>query len=88
MGFSSSFLCSFFQTLKDEHSTLQLLYVKTEENIRIIQNENAELIQRWMEEKAKDALRMNQDNDAFQKRKQEKMKKDLAEAAKEIKVTR
>ena len=48
--------------------------------------ENAELITRWMQEKAKDASQMNKENETFQKLKREKMKKELQEAAKETVV--
>ncbi|XP_022107051.1 autophagy-related protein 16-1-like [Acanthaster planci] len=74
------------ETLKDEQDALQLLYTKTEDTIRRVQEENAELVTRWMQEKAADALRMNQENESWLRRKQEEVQRKLVEAAKDIHV--
>lgn len=49
--------------LKDEHQALGLAFTAMEEKYRKIQDENADLITRWMHVKAKDADKMNEDND-------------------------
>ncbi len=72
--------------LKDEYETLQLLYSTTEETIRKVRDENTDLVMRWMKEKAEDALKMNQENETWQKKKQEEIQKKLVEAAKEKEV--
>ncbi|XP_033638285.1 autophagy-related protein 16-1-like [Asterias rubens] len=72
--------------LKDEYETLQLLYSTTEETIRKVRDENTDLVMRWMKEKSQDALKMNQENETWQKRKQEEIQKKLVEAAREKEV--
>ncbi|XP_038051091.1 autophagy-related protein 16-1-like isoform X2 [Patiria miniata] len=74
------------ETLKDEQDALQLLYTKTEDTIRRVQEENADLVTRWMQEKAQDAFRMNRENETWLKKKQEEVQKKLVEAAKDIHV--
>ena len=72
--------------LKDEYETLQLLYSTTEETIRKVRDENTDLVMRWMKEKSQDALKMNQENETWQKRKQEEIQKKLVESAREKEV--
>ncbi|CAL1547373.1 unnamed protein product [Lymnaea stagnalis] len=53
------------QMLKDEHQALQMAFTALEEKYRKTQEDNSELIARWMEQKAKDADRMNAENADF-----------------------
>ncbi|XP_052104661.1 autophagy-related protein 16-1-like isoform X1 [Mytilus californianus] len=71
------------QMLKDEHQALGLAFTAMEEKYRKIQDENADLITRWMHVKARDADKMNEDNDIQIKKRQAKLQKELIEAAKE-----
>ncbi|GFO28485.1 autophagy-related protein 16-1 [Plakobranchus ocellatus] len=71
------------QMLKDEHQALQMAFSALEEKYRKCQDDNNDLVQRWMEQKAKDADRMNAENADFIKDRQQKLARDLAEAAKE-----
>lgn len=49
--------------LKDEHQALGLAFSAMEDKYRRIQDENTDLIARWMQVKAKDADKLNADND-------------------------
>jgi len=49
--------------------------------MRQLQNDNAELVARWMALKAKDADRMNAENEEFVRVKQEKERRELLKAA-------
>ncbi|XP_059164215.1 autophagy-related protein 16-1-like [Physella acuta] len=71
------------QMLKDEHQALQMAFTALEERYRKAQEDNSDLIQRWMEQKAKDADRMNAENADFIKARQQRLAQDLEEAAKE-----
>ncbi|XP_071085065.1 autophagy-related protein 16-1-like [Haliotis cracherodii] len=71
------------QMLKDEHQALQLAFTALEEKYRKVMEENCELVQRWMDLKAKDADKLNEENDDFLKKRQAQLRKDLADAAKE-----
>uniref|UniRef100_A0A4W3HZA8 ATG16 autophagy related 16-like 1 (S. cerevisiae) n=1 Tax=Callorhinchus milii TaxID=7868 RepID=A0A4W3HZA8_CALMI len=71
------------QTLKDEYDALQITFNALEEKLRKTSDENRELITRWMAEKAQEANRLNAENDKDTWRRQAKLKKELAEAAKE-----
>lgn len=52
-------------TLRDEHTALHLLYCSLEEKLRKTQTENGQLVERLMKFKAKDAEKMNEDNETF-----------------------
>jgi autophagy-related protein 16 len=52
-------------TLKDEHTALHLLYCSLEEKLRKSQTENSQLVERLMKFKAKDAEKMNEENETF-----------------------
>ena len=52
-------------TLRDEHTALHLLHISTEEKLRKTQTENSQLIERLMKFKAKDAEKMNEENESF-----------------------
>ncbi|CAG5125400.1 unnamed protein product, partial [Candidula unifasciata] len=53
------------QTLKDEHQALQMAFTAQEEKYRKAQEDNSELVQRWMELKAREADRWNAENADF-----------------------
>ncbi|XP_053404630.1 autophagy-related protein 16-1-like [Mercenaria mercenaria] len=71
------------QTLKDEHQALQMAFTALEEKYRKVQEENSELMARWLNQKMKEADVMNQENDRFFRHKQERLQKDLEDAASE-----
>lgn len=71
------------QTIRDEHTALQLAFASLEEKLRHIQNENRALVDRLMKYKLKDADKMNEENENFVKKRQAAMLKELEEAAKE-----
>lgn len=52
-------------TLRDEHAALHLLHFSTEEKLRKSQTENSQLVERLMKFKAKDAEKMNEENESF-----------------------
>lgn len=52
-------------TLKDEHTALHLLYGSLEEKLRKTQTENNQLVEKLMKFKAKDAEKMNEENETF-----------------------
>lgn len=76
------------QLLKDEYQTIQLALNTAEGKLIAAQKENDSLIAQVMEFKEKDVERMNMENEIFNKRKQEILQKQLAEAAKEHKPVR
>ncbi|KAL0133229.1 hypothetical protein PUN28_000771 [Cardiocondyla obscurior] len=53
------------QMLKDEHQALQLAFASLEEKLRKAQEENRQLIERLIKYKARDAEKMNEENDNF-----------------------
>ncbi len=67
--------------LTDEQQALQLAFTSLELKFRTMQEDNNDLVSRWMELKAKDADKLNSANDDFIKLKQDKLKQQLAEAA-------
>lgn len=52
-------------TLRDEHTALHLLHCSLEEKLRKTQTENTHLVERLMKFKAKDAEKMNEENETF-----------------------
>ncbi|CRK89337.1 CLUMA_CG003096, isoform A [Clunio marinus] len=82
-------------TLRDEHTALHLLHCSLEEKLRKTQTENSQLVERVMKFKAKDAEKMNEENETFlrfgslfSRKKNDAMKRELAEAARESSVRR
>ncbi|KAM9317428.1 autophagy-related protein 16-1 [Gastrophryne carolinensis] len=71
------------QTLKDEYDALQITFNALEEKLRKTTEDNQELVTRWMAEKAQEANRLNAENEKDTKRRQAKLQKELADAAKE-----
>ncbi|XP_066591197.1 autophagy-related protein 16-1 isoform X3 [Prorops nasuta] len=53
------------QMLKDEHQALQLAFASLEEKLRKAQEENRQLVERLIKYKARDADKMNEENDNF-----------------------
>ncbi|XP_063988658.1 autophagy-related protein 16-1 isoform X1 [Diachasmimorpha longicaudata] len=53
------------QMLRDEYQALQLAFASLEEKLRKIQEENRQLVERVIKCKAKDAEKMNEENDNF-----------------------
>lgn len=70
-------------TLRDEYQALQLAFNSLEEKLRKIQEENGQLLDRIIKYKARDAEKMNEENDNFLKKKYAKMQKDLEDACKD-----
>ncbi|KAM3874893.1 autophagy-related protein 16-1 [Diretmus argenteus] len=71
------------QTLKDEYDALQITFSALEEKLRKTTEDNQELVSRWMAEKAQEANRLNAENEKDCRRRQAKLQKELADAAKE-----
>lgn len=71
------------QTIRDEHTALQLAFAALEEKLRQAQNENRALVNKLMKYKSKDADRLNEENESFVRKKQAAILKDLEEAARE-----
>ncbi|XP_063162970.1 autophagy-related protein 16-1 isoform X3 [Candoia aspera] len=71
------------QTLKDEYDALQITFTALEEKLRRTTEDNQELVTRWMAEKAQEANRLNAENEKDLRRRQVRLQKELAEAAKE-----
>lgn len=71
------------QTLKDEYDALQITFGALEEKLRRTTEDNQELVSRWMAEKAQEANRLNAENEIDCRRRQAKLQKELADAAKE-----
>ena len=79
---------SSFQVLTDEQQALQLAFTSLEEKFRKQAEELNELLKRWMTYKARDADRLNAENDQFHQAQQDKVKEQLQEAAREYKDVR
>ncbi|XP_074496971.1 autophagy-related protein 16-1 isoform X1 [Sebastes fasciatus] len=71
------------QTLKDEYDALQITFSALEEKLRKTSEDNQELVSRWMAEKAQEANKLNAENEKDSRRRQAKLQKELADAAKE-----
>ncbi|KAJ8719016.1 hypothetical protein PYW07_016572 [Mythimna separata] len=71
------------QVLRDEHQALQIAFAAIEDKLRKAQDENRSLVERLIKYKAKDADKMNEENEHFIKKKTEKVRKELEEAARE-----
>eukprot|EP00794_Sanderia_malayensis_P010970 gene10970-12132_t len=71
------------QCIKDEYQALQLAFNAIEEKLRKTQEENQQLVDRWLKAKAMDADKVNLENEHQARRRQEKMQQDLKDAAKE-----
>ncbi|XP_074032215.1 autophagy-related 16 [Leptinotarsa decemlineata] len=70
-------------TLRDEHQALQMLFNSVEEKLRKLQEENGQMVERLIKYKAKDADKMNEENDNFLKKRFARMQKDIEDACRE-----
>ncbi|XP_022238342.1 autophagy-related protein 16-1-like isoform X1 [Limulus polyphemus] len=71
------------QILKDEYEALQLAFSSLEQKHQKLEKDHSDLITRWMAHKAKDADRLNAENERVVRVKQAQLQKELEEAAKE-----
>ena len=71
------------QLVKDEQQALHLAYCSLEEKFRKMANENQDLIDRWLKQKAAEVERMNAEADNMNRVKQRSLQKDILEAAKD-----
>lgn len=71
------------QTIRDEHTALQLAFSSLEDKLRQVQIENQRLVDRLIKYKSKDADKLNEENENFIKKKQAVILKELEEAVKE-----
>uniref|UniRef100_A0A1I8JR11 WD_REPEATS_REGION domain-containing protein n=1 Tax=Macrostomum lignano TaxID=282301 RepID=A0A1I8JR11_9PLAT len=76
------------QTLTDELQANQLAYNQVEASMKRLADENADLIQRWMEHKGKMATKVNKQNEEALKKQQERVRRELEEAASEPRLAR
>jgi len=74
------------QLVKDEHQALQIAFNCLEKKFLNLDREHAELVNRWMLLKAKDAEKLNDENEKAMKVQHEKLRKQLEEAANEMTV--
>ncbi|CAB3376589.1 Hypothetical predicted protein [Cloeon dipterum] len=70
-------------TLKDEHYALHLAFEALQDKLRKAQEENAVLVEKLMKIKAKDAEKLNEENDNFVRKKQARVAQELEDAAKD-----
>lgn len=70
-------------TLRDEHTALQLAFSALEEKLRGVQDENRSLLERLIKYKAKDADKLNEENESFLKKRSDKLRRDLEDAVRE-----
>ncbi|XP_031554787.1 autophagy-related protein 16-1-like [Actinia tenebrosa] len=71
------------EMVKDELQVLQLEYTSLDEKFRKIQDENRDLVERWMIQKARDADKVNMENEFQVRTRQAQLQRELLEAAKE-----
>lgn len=74
------------QMITDEHQALQLAFTGIQEQLRTKQDENRELVERWLRLKAVDADRLNEENEAVLRQDRSKVTKDLSDAVKESQI--
>ncbi|ELT97615.1 hypothetical protein CAPTEDRAFT_224280 [Capitella teleta] len=71
--------------LQDEQNALNMAFVSLEGKFRKAQEDNNELVSRWMQHKASAADHLNAENDKIMKVKHLQLKKELADASEEFK---
>ncbi|KXJ15044.1 autophagy-related protein 16-1 [Exaiptasia diaphana] len=71
------------ELIKDELQVLQLEHTSLEDKFKKTQEENRELVERWMIQKAKDADKVNMENELQVRTRQAQLQRELLEAAKE-----
>lgn len=74
------------QLVKDEHQALQMAFSCLENKYSTLNSEHIELVNRWMSLKAKDAEKLNDENEKYLRLQNEKIRKQLEEAANETAV--
>ncbi|GAB0091491.1 Autophagy-related protein 16 [Sergentomyia squamirostris] len=67
--------------LRDEYTALQLALTSLEDKLRKVQDENRQLVDRLMKYKAKDADKLNEENESLLRKRTEKMRRELEDAA-------
>ncbi|XP_059621761.1 autophagy-related protein 16-1 [Phlebotomus argentipes] len=67
--------------LRDEYTALQLAHSAVEDKLRKVQDENRQLVDRLMKYKAKDADKLNEENENLLRKRTEKMRRELEDAA-------
>lgn len=72
--------------LTDEQQALQLAFTSLEEKFRRMQEENNQLVARWMQEKAKTADELNAENEKQLKVQRDKRQKQLLQATENMHV--
>lgn len=72
------------QMVKDEHQALQLAFTHLEEKLRKSQDENMELVERLKRYKAKDAERLNEENENLVRKRHLQMQRELEDATKDM----
>ena len=70
-----------FRTLSDEHQALMLEYNTTEAQLKKKKDELDDLLRRWIQQKEREAERMNSEMNTFEKIRKDKVKKELSDAA-------
>ena len=72
------------QVVRDEYQALQIAFNSLEKKFLALDREHCDLVARWMSLKAKDAEKMNAENEAALKIQHEKLRKQLEEASREM----
>lgn len=70
----------------DELQALQMAYAAIEKNLRDLQEDNADLVTRWMAQKADLANRMNAENETFRARQHRLLQEKIDAAAADTSV--
>ncbi|XP_076045943.1 autophagy-related 16 [Oratosquilla oratoria] len=73
------------QILRDEYQTVHLEFSAIAEKYRKLQDDHGELVSRWLQQKARDAEKLNEENDALLRQRQQQVEEQLKEAAREPK---
>lgn len=68
------------QCLNDELVALQMAYTVLENRFRTLEQDNTDLVTRWMAQKQEVANKMNAENDAFRDRQREDVQRKIQEA--------
>lgn len=72
--------CTVKQCLNDELVALQMAYTVLENRFRTLEQDNTDLVTRWMAQKQEVANKMNAENDAFRDRQREDVQRKIQEA--------
>lgn len=69
--------------LRDEHTALQLAFAALEDKLRRAQDENRQLLEKLMKYKSLDAEKLNQENESFVRKMNDKVRRELEEAVRD-----